>query len=582
MLEKKLINALKQAIHSLYQVEDITLALEKTPKNFTGDYTLVVFPLLRFSKQSPENTAKAIGEKLQATCSLISNFAVVKGFLNLTVTNQALYHAIQAHTCTLPEEDKPQSATYLVEYSSPNTNKPLHLGHIRNNLLGYSMSKILEAVGHDVKTIQIINDRGIHICKSMLAWQRYGQGQTPESTGMKGDHFVGKYYVEYEKHYQEELKQLQSTGLSKSEAEAKSSLNQDIQTMLQEWEKGDTETLKLWKMMNQWVYDGFAQTYQRLGVHFDKNYYESNTYLLGKKVIQQGLEKGLFYQKADGSVWVDLREDGLDEKILLRADGTAVYITQDIGTAIERYQDFAFNSMIYTVADEQDYHFKVLFLILKKLGYAWADRCHHLSYGMVTLPSGKMKSREGTVVDADDLMDKMEETAEAIAKERGKATQDPERNRMVGLGALKFQLLKVDPRKTVLFNPEESIDFHGKTGPFIQYTYARIQSLIKKYNANIAFPKQSPEINNTERSLIKKAIDLQSQLTAAANQRDPALLANYLYDLVKTYNTYYQDTAILQADAEEAQAFRVALSHHIAGISKHVASLLGIAMPEAM
>ena len=582
MLEKKIHHALQQTISALYANENLTLTLEKTPKNFTGDYTLVVFPLLKFSKKKPEETAQEIGEKLRTDCPLIADFAVVKGFLNLTVTNQALYEAIQEHRDTLPTESKPPAETYLVEYSSPNTNKPLHLGHIRNNLLGYSMSKILAELGHEVKMIQIINDRGIHICKSMLAWQRYGNGDTPESTGVKGDHFVGKFYVEYEKHYQAEIQKLTSTGLSKEEAEAQSSLNQAIQKMLQDWENGDPDTTQLWQMMNQWVYDGFEQTYQRLGVHFDKNYYESNTYLLGKKVIAEGLNRGIFTKKADGSVWVDLREDGLDEKILLRSDGTAVYMTQDIGTAIERYQDFAFHSMIYTVADEQDYHFKVLFLILKKLGYDWADRCHHLSYGMVTLPSGKMKSREGTVVDADDLMDKMEQTATKIAQERGKTEPDTERSQMIGIGALKYQLLKVDPRKTVLFNPEESIDFHGKTGPFIQYTCARIQSLLNKYEDTVAWPKSTPSMIETERSLIKKSLDYQNHLLAAAQQRDPAILANYLYDLVKTYNTYYQDSPILQEQAEDIRAFRVALSRHIAMIAKKVASLLGMRMPDSM
>ena len=580
MLESLLINAIKKAINEKYQVSDLHIALEKTPKNFSGDYTFVVFPLLRYSRKKPEETAKELGEELKKN-PLINQVETVNGFLNLTVTEEVLFNTIKEHDCTIPcLEDVNKDTPYLVEYSSPNTNKPLHLGHIRNNLLGFSISKILAECGHKVKTIQIINDRGIHICKSMLAWQQFGNNETPDTSGMKGDHFVGKFYVEYEKHYQAELKELMQKGLSKEEAESQSRLNQQVQAMLRDWENKKPEVIQLWKKMNQWVYDGFEQTYQKLGVQFDKNYYESNTYLLGKKVINEGLEKGIFYRKEDGSVWVDLTKEGLDEKILLRSDGTAVYITQDIGTAIERYDDFHFSNMIYTVADEQDYHFKVLFLVLKKLGYAWADHCFHLSYGMVTLPSGKMKSREGTVVDADDLMKEMEQTAADIAKERSKE-QSKDIYQTVGMGALKFQLLKVDPKKTVQFDPEESIDFHGKTGPFIQYTYARIQSLLRKHG-NVETFESRPALNTNERSLIKKSIDYQNNVIAAAKNKNPALLANYVYELVKTYNTYYQETPILQEKEPSILKFRVALSAHIAMIIKKSTSLLGFDVPEKM
>ncbi len=582
MLEDLLNSAIHKAVHKLYHIDDFKPTLEKTPSHFEGDFTLVVFPLLRFSKKNPEITAKEIGNELLNNSTLIEQFDTVKGFLNLTIKNHKLYEAAWQHSIENIKQLAPKHSTYLIEYSSPNTNKPLHLGHIRNNLLGYSVSKILTEIGYDVKTIQIINDRGIHICKSMLAWQLFGDDETPKSSGIKGDHFVGKFYVEYEKQYQIEIKSLIKSGLSKDEAETQSTLNQAVQKMLRNWEKGDPDTISLWKKMNQWVYDGFEQTYQRLGVHFNKNYYESNTYILGKKVIAEGLKKGIFYKKSDGSVWIDLTKEGLDEKILLRSDGTSVYITQDIGTAIERYQDFAFNSMIYTVADEQDYHFKVLFLILKRLGYPWAERCHHLSYGMVTLPSGKMKSREGTVVDADDLMDKMEQSAADIAVARGRQEPNDTLNKIIGHGALKFQLLKVDPKKTVMFDPKESIDFHGKTGPFIQYTYARIQSLIKKYNHECNYPKKPQPMLDIERKVIKKCLDYHNQLFSSAHNRNPSILANYLYDLAKNYNNYYHETPILQEKSEEIRAFRMALSQRVANIIDKTASMLGITMPETM
>lgn len=578
MLENQLKEIVSTAIDALYQVQSLTLSLEKTPKQFSGDYTIVLFPLVKFSKQSPEKTAEAVGNKMIELCPMIESFSVVKGFLNLTMTTETLFTALKEQSFS-PSVEKKQK--YLVEFSSPNTNKPLHLGHIRNNLLGDSMCRILKACGHEVKAIQIINDRGIHICKSMVAWKRYGHHQTPEEANMKGDHFVGKFYVEFEKNHRLEVQALQAQGLSKEKAEKQSSLNQEAQTMLRDWEKGDADTVELWKKMNNWVYDGFEATYKKLGVAFDKNYYESQTYILGKEVIHDGLKKGIFTQREDGSVWVDLTNDGLDEKILLRSDGTSVYITQDIGTAIERHHDFHFDSMIYTVADEQDYHFKVLFLVLEKLGYTWASRCHHLSYGMVTLPSGRMKSREGTVVDADDLIDQMEKTAEELAKERGKSTSQ-ENNAMIGMAALKYQLLKVDPKKSVLFDPEESIDFHGKTGPFIQYTYARIQSLLRKHGQNEELAHLPSTLLEIERNIIKKCLDYRHQLMAAAQQQNPALLANYLYELVKTYNTYYQDTPILQAELAQDTKFRIALSTRVATIVETTSKLLGFDVPSEM
>jgi arginyl-tRNA synthetase len=579
MLDKQISETITTIISELYGADNMVLPLEKTPKEQSGDFTVIIFPILKLAKQKPEDAAKAIGDALIKSCDIIEGFEVIKGFLNLRVTDQALYEAIKKHNCSIPKIADDDS-TYLVEYSSPNTNKPLHLGHIRNNLIGYSISKILQACGHRVKMIQIINDRGIHICKSMLAWQRFGNEETPKSTNIKGDHFVGKYYVEYEKQYRKEVKELVNQGLTQEEAEKQAPLHQQVQKMLRDWEKKDPDTRDLWKKMNQWVYDGFDESYQRLGVSFDKNYYESNTYLLGKQVIADGLAKKIFYQKEDGSIWVDLTDEGLDEKLLLRADGTAVYITQDIGTAIERYQDYQFGHMIYTVADEQDYHFQVLFLILKKLGYPWAKNCYHLSYGMVTLPSGKMKSREGTVVDADDLMNQMHQTARSISESRD-TPQGDSIYEMIGMAALKYQLLRVDPKKTVLFDPETSIDFHGKTGPFIQYTYARIQSIIRKYGAVKSYT-QPKSLHPEERNLIKKACDYQNQVIQAAKQKSPALLANYLYELVKIYNGFYQENPILNADKQETTQFRVTLSHHIASIIERAAQLLGFDVPDHM
>lgn len=584
MLETQIkIHALK-SIQELYQATEIDITVQPTEKHFAGDYTIIVFPLLKFSRKKPEATAIELGEHLAKSFDSIESFNAVQGFLNLTITNVALLDAISKHTPQIEKSTNIGTAPYLVEYSSPNTNKPLHLGHIRNNLLGHSISQILKACGHPVKTIQIINDRGIHICKSMLAWQRFGDGETPASTHSKGDHFVGRYYVEFEKQYQRELQTLKDRGLSQEEAEKSSELNSAVQAMLQDWENKDHDTLELWNTMNEWVYQGFAETYGKLGIQFDKNYYESDTYVLGKKSVTEGLEKGIFFKKPDQSVWVDLSAENLDQKLLLRADGTSVYITQDIGTAIERHKDFHFSDMIYTVADEQNYHFQVLFLILKKLGYSWANRCHHLSYGMVTLPSGKMKSREGTVVDADDLIQEMEETAHALRVEKRPnqtETQPTALDKQVGIAALKFHILKVDPKKTVLFDPSESIDFHGKTGPFIQYTHARIKSIMRKNTEKITFPSNI-DLLDIERTLIKKVMQYQNQIRLSAKNFNPAIVANYVYELAKLYNTYYQDTPILQEVNTKKRLFRVTLSAHIANLIQQCTQLLGFEVPDAM
>ena len=590
MIELELHKVIELALQSLYQADKTNLQFQKTRKEFEGDVTLVVFTLTRVSKKSPEQTADDIGQFLKENEVLVSDYNVVRGFLNLSIDNSYWLKQFQIafdsenFGCIEHSYDSP---IYLVEFSSPNTNKPLHLGHIRNILLGASVSKILQAAGKKVKQVQIINDRGIHICKSMVAWLEYGNGETPESTQIKGDHFVGKYYVIFDKYYRAEQAELVESGMSKEDAEKKAPLFKKAQELLRQWEAKDAEVIALWEKMNNWVYDGFASTYDRMGVNFDKNYYESDTYLLGKAVIQEGLDKGTFFKKDDGSVWIDLTEDGLDEKILLRSDGTAVYITQDIGTAIQRHQDFDFSHMAYTVGNEQDYHFKVLFLILDKLGYDWAKNCYHLSYGMVDLPSGKMKSREGTVVDADDLMQEMVDSAKAIAQDLGKldGMGDSESELLyenIGMGALKYFMLKVDPKKRMLFDPKESIDFNGNTGPFIQYTHARIKTMIKKYNKEVDYALEGLELTEKERTLIKQINDFPTTIQEAANSYSPALIANYVYDLVKEFNGFYQNVPILIGEDKNQVAFRIALCHMVARVSKTGMKLLGVNVPDRM
>ena len=589
MIEQLLNTAVEKALQSLYGAEGQSIQFQKTRKDFDGDITLVVFPFLRASKKGPEQTADELGQYLQEKVAEVCCYNVVKGFLNLSIDKnywlsqfKTLYKAENYGTVQVSED----APTYLVEYSSPNTNKPLHLGHIRNNLLGHSVAEIIKASGKNVKKVQIINDRGIHICKSMVAWQLFGQDETPESAGVKGDHLVGKYYVEFDKHYRAEQADLIAQGVSEEEAAKQAPIFLKAQEMLRQWEAKDPSVYALWEKMNNWVYDGFVVTYNRLGVDFDKNYYESNTYLLGKEVVQEGLDKGTFYQKEDGSVWIDLTADGLDEKLILRSDGTAVYMTQDIGTAIQRHDDFGFSNMAYTVGNEQDYHFKVLFLILDKLGYDWAKNCYHLSYGMVDLPSGKMKSREGTVVDADDLMQEMVDKAQSIAQELGKldgmsGEEADALYEQIGLGALKYFMLKVDPKKRMMFDPEESIDFNGNTGPFIQYTHARIQSMLRKYGKQ-AVCTSDVEILDKEQEIIKLLLEFPATIQEAADQYSPALIANYTYDLVKEYNGYYQNTPILVGDNKEQIAFRVALSDKVAQVIKTGMGLLGVAVPNRM
>ena len=588
MIEKILSNQIALVLKKLFGDNEYDVQFQKTRKEFEGDITLVVFPFTKFSKTGPEETAKKIGDEL-ISLSEIKNFNVVKGFLNIEIEDVFWLSQLDQ---ILNQQDygfisiNKNSPTYLVEYCSPNTNKPIHLGHIRNNLLGFSVAEILKASGKNVKKVQIINDRGIHICKSMVAWQEFGDGETPKSTGTKGDHFVGKYYVLFDKQYKKEIAELIVKGIDSKLAEEKAPILLKAKEMLLRWEKKEKSVIDLWKKMNSWVYDGFEKTYNRLGVDFDKNYYESETYLLGKDVVQNGLNSGVFYKKDDGSVWIDLTEDGLDEKIILRSDGTAVYMTQDIGTAIQRHEDFDFSNMIYTVANEQDYHFKVLFLILEKLGYSWAKSCHHLSYGMVDLPSGKMKSREGTVVDADDIMQDMNQNAKSIAKELGKIDienneESEELYENIGMGALKYFMLKVDPKKRMLFDPKESIDFNGNTGPFIQYTYARIMSILRKNKHKIVVNNQLC-INQKEIELIKNILEFPKIVQESANSYSPAIIANYVFYLVKEFNSYYQSTTILGADTDDIISFRVALSKKVSDNIKSAMFLLGINVPIRM
>ncbi|MDN3596465.1 arginine--tRNA ligase [Zunongwangia endophytica] len=590
-IQEMLTTRVKEAVQTIHDVTLETVEFQPTRKDFEGDVTVVCFPMLRQVKTNPVKLGEDIGNYLQEHVMMVSRFNVVKGFLNI-VLNDAYYldffNDIKDDPnfgFVKPGED---ARKIMVEYSSPNTNKPLHLGHIRNNLLGFSVAEVLKAAGNEVYKTQIINDRGIHICKSMLAWQRFGNGETPESTGLKGDKLVGNYYVKFDQEYKAEIQQLITEGKSEKEAKAEAPILLEAKEMLRKWEAGDADVVELWKTMNQWVYDGFKETYNALGVDFDKNYYESDTYLLGKDVVNKGLEDGVFYRKEDGSVWIDLSDEGLDEKIVLRSDGTAVYMTQDIGTAIQRVEDFAINGMVYTVGNEQDYHFKVLFLILKKLGFAWAEYLYHLSYGMVDLPSGKMKSREGTVVDADDLISEMTETARKISEELGKldglsVEEKEDLYRMIGLGALKYYILKVDPKKRILFNPEESVDFQGNTGPFIQYTHARIQSILRK--ADFDYESQfvsEYELHEKEKALIKQIQLYPETIQLAAENHSPALIANYTYDLVKEFNSFYQNVSILGADKDLERQLRTQLSKVVANIIKTSFELLGIQVPERM
>ncbi|ROS83804.1 arginine--tRNA ligase [Muribaculaceae bacterium Isolate-036 (Harlan)] len=590
-IENIIAEGVVKAVKELYgaDVEPKLVAPSATKKEFEGDLTVVVFPLLKISRKAPDATATEIGEWIGKNIDAVERFNVVKGFLNITVSPAfwlGLLHEIAADPDFGIRKADDSSDLVMVEYSSPNTNKPLHLGHVRNNLLGYSLSQILKANGHKVVKTNIVNDRGIHICKSMLAWKKWGENATPESAGKKGDHLIGDFYVAFDKHYKAELKEImERENISEEEAEKKSALMAEAREMLRKWEAGDEEVRGLWKMMNGWVYAGFDETYRRLGVDFDKIYYESDTYLEGKDLVLGGIEKGIMYRKDDGSVWADLTGDGLDHKLLLRADGTSVYMTQDIGTAKLRYQDFPIDKMIYVVGNEQNYHFQVLSLLLDKLGFKWGKDLTHFSYGMVELPEGKMKSREGTVVDADDLIDTMVASAAEMGAERFAempAEESAEISRMVGLGALKYFLLKVDPRKNMLFNPKESIDFNGNTGPFIQYTYARIRSVIRKAEGFDPAVTPQSEPNAKESVLIQKVADFPSVVAEAGRNYSPALIANYAYDLAKEYNQFYHDYSILREENEQKRNLRLLLSMTVGRTLKSAMSLLGIEMPERM
>lgn len=588
-------SATADALKALYGVEMPASAItpQTTKKEFEGNLTIVVFPFLKASKKAPETTAQEIGEWLAAHCDAVKSFNVIKGFLNLSIEPKFWLNVFK-HVKETPDygfkKETPESELVMIEYSSPNTNKPLHLGHVRNNLLGYSLSRIMQANGYKVVKTNIVNDRGIHICKSMLAWQKWGEGATPESTAKKGDHLIGDFYVAFDKHYKAEIAELEAKGMTKEKAEAASPLMQEARAMLRRWEAGDEEVRSLWRKMNSWVYAGFDETYKRLGVDFDKIYYESETYLEGKEKVLEGLEKGIMYRKEDNSVWADLTADGLDHKLLLRSDGTSVYMTQDIGTAKLRYQDYPIDKMIYVVGNEQNYHFQVLSLLLDKLGFKWGKDLVHFSYGMVELPEGKMKSREGTVVDADDLMDEMVATAKETSAQLGKldgCTQEEadKISTTIGLGALKYFILKVDPRKNMTFNPKESIDFNGNTGPFIQYTYARIQSVLRKAAAENILENYETEAvtpNEKEISLIQKLADFPDIVAEAGKSYSPALVANYAYDLVKEYNQFYHDYQILREADADVRAFRISLSHTVGDIVKRAMWMLGIEVPERM
>ena len=590
-IDNILAQATADAVKALYgaEVAAESIVPSTTKKEFEGNLTIVVFPFLKASHKRPEDTAQEIGEYLVANCEAVEKFNVIKGFLNITIKPSFWTSVLQSVEATENFGFKPvtdDSRLVMIEYSSPNTNKPLHLGHVRNNLLGFSLAKIMEANGNKVVKTNIVNDRGIHICKSMLAWLKWGNGITPEKAGKKGDHLIGDFYVAFDKHYKEELQQLMDGGMTKEEAEANSTLMKEARTMLKKWEDGDDEVRSLWRTMNEWVYAGFDETYARMGVSFDKIYYESNTYLEGKEKVLEGLEKGIFYRKDDNSVWADLTADGLDQKLLLRTDGTSVYMTQDIGTAKLRFQDYPIDQMIYVVGNEQNYHFQVLSLLLDKLGFSWGKDLIHFSYGMVELPNGKMKSREGTVVDADELMDEMIATARKMSEGRLKGVPEDEMDdvyRIIGLGALKYFILKVDPRKNMLFNPQESIDFNGNTGPFVQYTYARIRSVLRKSDeADAATDITAYEPNEKEIEIIQRIADFPSVVSEAGRTYSPALIANYVFELAKGYNQFYHDYSILKEENGVARAFRLHLSRTVADIIRRGFSLLGVEVPERM
>lgn len=596
MIDKDLQIAVSEALKSLYNIDVATesVVLQKTKKEFEGDYTIVVFPFVKQARKSPEAVANELGAAVKALLPQVADFNVIKGFLNFSICDdywKSFTDSIANDSTIGLKKVDTNAAPVVIEYSSPNTNKPLHLGHIRNNLLGWSVAQLLTANGRNVKKVNLVNDRGIHICKSMLAWLRYGNGETPESSGMKGDHLVGKYYVEFDKHYKEEIRELIDKGVEEEQAKKEAPLMVEAQKMLKRWEEGDKEIRSLWEKMNGWVYAGFDETYKKMGVGFDKIYYESNTYLLGKELVQKGLDMGVLFRKEDGSVWCDLTDAGLDQKLLLRKDGTSVYMTQDLGTALLRHNDFGADQLIYVVGNEQDYHFQVLKIILGRLGFDWADKVYHLSYGMVELPNGKMKSREGTVVDADDLIEEMEKTAEEMCRERGKndemsADEQKELYHILALGALKYFILKVDPTKTMLFNPAESIDFNGNTGPFIQYTYARIRSIVRKAvgekGLDLTANCGNVAINEKEREVIKMLHDMPAVVEQAAASYSPAMIANFTFDLAKAFNSFYQDTPILRETDSNRMLFLVQMCAAVSNSIKNMMWILGIEVPERM
>ena len=597
-LQQSVSNALKQLYN--HDVAPENILLQKTKKEFEGDFTIVVFPYVKAAKKSPEVVANELGEYVKANLANIESYNVIKGFLNFVVKTEYWLSFVKDNVCKSDfgyVAANTSSSPIVIEYSSPNTNKPLHLGHIRNNLLGWSVAKLLQAAGNNVKKVNLVNDRGIHICKSMLAWKLYGNGETPQSSGMKGDHLVGKYYVLFDKHYKDEVKQIAAQkNIAEDEVAKESPLMLEAQDMLRRWEAKDPEIVELWTKMNGWVYEGFDATYKKMGIDFDKIYYESNTYLLGKELVTKGLEKGVLFRKEDGSVWADLTDKGLDQKLLLRKDGTSVYMTQDLGTALLRHNDFDAKQLIYVVGNEQDYHFNVLKIILERLSFDWAEKIYHLSYGMVELPNGKMKSREGTVVDADDLIEEMIATAEAMSKEHGRNNDLPTDEAqklyaMLALGALKYFILKVDPKRNMLFNPEESIDFNGNTGPFIQYTHARIRSIIRKaqeqHNLAIDDTQQMidwtiADITAKEKEIIKAIYDMPNVILEAANNYSPAMVANYVYDVAKSFNSFYQDTPILKETNADNMVFRLYLCKMVSTVVRNSMAVLGIEVPEKM